>query len=204
LGALPYTVAGVSITVAGSKAPIYSVSNVNGQQQVNFQVPCDVVPANSVPVAVTVNGGTTTVNVTVRSSGPGIFETAMSDGSRQAIIIRSDGSFMDSVNNPVHPNEIVAMYITGVGPTSPAVHTNSLPPPGTAANATSTVIVGVNNAGVRVVSSQLSPDIVGVALVTFQVPASTPNGTYVLSMGINAPDGTVTQFSQGSKITVHQ
>ena len=206
-GVLPYQVANVAITVGSSQAPIYSVSNINGQQQVNFQVPCGVTVApggSMVPVVVTVNGASTMVNVTVRSAGPGIFETVMSDGTRQAIIIRPDGSLMDSVNNPVRPGEIVIMLVTGIGPTAPPVSTNSVPAPGVTANATGQVIVGVNNAGVPVVSAQLSPDIVGVAQVTFQVPATTTTGTYVLSMGVNAPDGTSTQFSQGSKITVHQ
>ena len=206
-GLLPYQVANVSVTVSGSPAPIYSVSNVSGQQQVNFQVPCSVTPGPSVPVAVTVNGLTTTVSVVVRSAGPGIFETTMSDGTRQAVLIRPDGSFVDSQSNPARPGDLITMFVTGIGPTSPPVGTNSVPPPGTQATPVtgSQIIVGVNNSGVRVVSAQLSPDIVGVAEVTFQVPATgLATGTYVLSMGINEPDNPATQFSQGSKITVHQ
>jgi uncharacterized protein (TIGR03437 family) len=205
-GPMPYSLAGVSITFNNSnKAPILTVSNVNGVQQVNFQVPCELTPGDSIPVTVTANQLSTTVNVVVRSAGPGIFETTMSDGSRQAIILRSDGSLMDSVTNPVQPGETVVMFVTGIGPTSPAVATNSVPPLGQTVNAASTsqIFVGVNNAGVPFLSAQLSPDLVGIVEVRFQVPASTPNGTYVLSMGINAPTPP-TQFSQGSKITVHQ
>jgi uncharacterized protein (TIGR03437 family) len=201
---LPYTLAGMTITVAGSQAPIYSVANINRQLQVEFQVPCSVVPGNDVPVTVTVNGGSTTVNVIVRSAGPGIFQTTEADGSIQAIILRPDGSLMDSETNPVRPGEQVAMFVTGIGPTSPPVATNSLPPPGISPNATGQVIVGLDNAGVPVISSRLTPDLVGVAEVTFQVPASTSTGTHLLSMGVNAPDGTPTQFSQTSMITVHQ
>jgi uncharacterized protein (TIGR03437 family) len=201
---LPYNLAGVTITVAGSQAPLYSVSNINSQQQVDFQVPCSVVPGSNVPVTVTVNGTATTVNVTVRSAGPGIFQAKMSDGSLQAIILRPDGSLMDPVTNPVRPGERVAMFVTGIGPTSPPVTTNSVPAPGILPNATGQVIVGLDNAGVPVISSQVTPDIVGVAEVTFQVPASTPTGAHSLSMAVNAPDGTPTQFSETSEITVNQ
>ncbi|MBV9745653.1 MAG: Ig-like domain-containing protein [Acidobacteriia bacterium] len=204
-GLLPYQVANVSISFGSASAPILSVSNVNGQQQLNFQVPCTVTPGTSVPVTLTVNSVPTTVNVTVRSAGPGIFEATMSDGTRQAVLIKNaDGSFVDPQTNPARPGDILTMFITGVGPTSPQVSTNSVPPPGITANATGQIIVGVNNAGVREISATLSPDIVGVALVTFQVPSSTTTGTYVLSMGIVEPDNPVTQYSQASHITVHQ
>jgi uncharacterized protein (TIGR03437 family) len=206
-GVLPYKVANVTITVGGGQAPIYSVSNVNGQQQVNFQVPCGLTVAeggSTFPVIVTVNGSSTTISVTVRSTGPGIFQATMSDGTTQAILVRPDGSFMDPVTNPVRPGEQVVMYVTGMGPTSPPVGTNAVPAPGLTASALSQIFVGVNNQGVPLISSVLSPDLVGVSEVTFQVPANTPTGTYNLSMGINAPDGTATQFSENSQITVHQ
>jgi uncharacterized protein (TIGR03437 family) len=207
-GVLPYQVANVTITVGGAQAPIYSVSNVSGQQpQVNFQVPCSLTVAeggSTFPVVVTVNGSATTISVTVRSTGPGIFQATMSNGTTQAIIIRPDGSFMDPVTNPVRPGEQVVMYVTGIGPTSPPVGTNAVPAPGLTATAVSQIFVGVNNQGVPLISAVLSPDLVGVSEVTFTVPANTPSGTYNLSMGINAPDGTATQFSENSEITVAQ
>jgi len=86
-GPLSYQLAQVSISFGISKAPLYSVSNVNGQQQASFQVPCDVAPNTSVPVTVNANGGTATVNVSMRSAGPGVFTFTDSDSLQHAVIV---------------------------------------------------------------------------------------------------------------------
>ena len=65
------------------------------------------------------------------------------------------------------------------------------------------LIVGVNNAGAPLIDAQLSPDLMGVYTVDFLVPTSVPQGNnIVLSLAANAIDGSVTQFSAGSKIPV--
>ena len=53
---LPNMLAGVSVTVAGIAAPVYSVSNVNGQEQVNFQVPFAMAGRSTAAVIVTRDG----------------------------------------------------------------------------------------------------------------------------------------------------
>jgi len=60
-----YIVANDKVTLGGSQAPIYSVSNINGQEQLTFQVPCDVAPGSNIPLSVNVGGGSATINVTV-------------------------------------------------------------------------------------------------------------------------------------------
>jgi uncharacterized protein (TIGR03437 family) len=203
VGAQPYQLANVTVAFRGSLSPIYSVSNINGQQQVTFQLPCDVTPGNSVPVTVTVNGNPATVNVPVLPASPGIFQTVMSDGRLRAVLVRPDGSFV-SLTNPARRGEQIVAFLTGLGPTMQAnIGTNSVPAPGTTASVLGQVIVGINNSGVPVVSSQLSPDLIGVYEVTFLVPPDAPQGNnIVFSVAVNPPNSSTTQFSNGSAIPI--
>jgi uncharacterized protein (TIGR03437 family) len=202
VGPLPYTLAGVKVAFANSQAPIFNVANVNGTQQVTVQVPCDVTPGTSVPVTVNVSGGSATINVAVLPASPGVFLTAMSDGVNRMVGVRPDGSFV-SLENPARRGEIIRAYVTGLGSVTPPVATNSQPIPGTDANATGQVIVGVANAGTRLVYAKLATNLIGVYEVAFQVPSDAPAGNdVVFSVGINATGDTQTRYSAGSKIPV--
>jgi uncharacterized protein (TIGR03437 family) len=201
-GPLPYTLAGVKVTFANSQAPIYNVANVNNQQQVTVQVPCDVTPGSSVAVAVSVSGGSATINIPILIASPGVFQTTMSDGVQRLVAVRPDGSFV-SLENPARRGEIIRAYVTGLGPVSPSVATNSIAVPGTDSTVTGQVIVGVNNAGTRLVSARVAPSLIGIDEVAFQVPSDAPTGNdIVFSVGINAVGDTQTRFSAGSKIPI--
>jgi uncharacterized protein (TIGR03437 family) len=188
VGALPYLLASDGVTVGGAQAPLYNVANVNGQQQVTFQVPCSVTPGTNT-VTVNVGGGAGTVNVTVLPASPGLFNTQVSSTTSIPVLERPDGSFV-SPTNPGRRGETLIAYVTGLGPTTPAVATNSLPVPGSTAAVQGTVIVGVNGNGASLISATLTPDIVGVYEVAFVVPSSVASGTNTdFSIGV-LPQGT--------------
>ncbi len=197
------TLASDTVTVNSVAAPIYSVSNMSNVQQLTFQVPCETAPASSVPITINVSGGTASVNVPVQAATPGIFETVMSDGTRRAVVIRPDGSFV-SLQNPARRGEVVRVFVTGMGLAVPAVSTGTLPLAGSDSLIDpTTVIVGVNNSGTRVVTVRLSPNLIGVSEVAFQVPSDAPTGNdIVLSVAINAPGDSTTRFSNGSKLPI--
>ena len=207
---LPLSLMGVQIKFGNSAAPIFNVAKQNGVEQATFQVPCDVTPGNSVAITVAGNGGSTNTTAAVRAAGPGIFEWVEDpqENVARAVLLRPDGSFVTK-GNPARRRDIIRMFATGLGATLPAVAgTNGLPPFGT--NGTTIdalvlgqIIVGVNNAGVRVVQAKLSPDSIGVYEVDFEVPSDAPTtGDVVLSLAINATDGSATQFSGGSRIYI--
>ena len=196
------TLAGDTVTVNNVAAPIFSVGTVSGAEQVTFQIPCEASPATSVPVTISVSGGSASANITLLAAGPGIYETVMSDKVKRAVVIRPDGSFV-SLQNPARRGEVVRVLVTGMGPTTPSVATGALPVPGSDALVTGQVIVGVNNAGTRVVTSRLSPNLIGVYEIAFQVPSDAPtNNDVVLSVAVNAPGDAQTRFSNGSKIPI--
>ncbi len=194
IGGLPYTLAGVQVLFNGAPSPIYNVANVNGQQQVTFQVPCNVTPG-SVPVTVNVGGGTANVNVTVKPASPGLFITG-TGSSAIPVLLRPDGSFV-SASNPAHRGEQLIAYVTGLGPMTPSVGTNSLPAPGSNPTVQGTVIVGIDGNGAPFVGAAASPDILGVETVTFVVPSTIPAGTATFSIGMLYPSSGSTVYYSG-------
>ena len=201
-GPLPYVLGGDKVTINNSQAPIYSLSNVNGTEQITFQLPCDVTPGSGIPMTVNVSGGSATANINVFPASPGIFQTVMADGVSRAVLVRPDGSFV-SLANPARRGEIIRLYATGTGPVTPSVGTNSIAVPGADSLVTGQVIVGVNNAGARVISARLAPSLIGVYEVAFQVDSNAPIGNdIVLSLAVNVPGDQSTRFSAGSKIPI--
>jgi uncharacterized protein (TIGR03437 family) len=120
------------------------------------------------------------------------------------VVIRPDGTFV-SPQNPARPGDIVRVYVTGLGPTAPAIATGALPFAGADSLVLGQVIVGVNNAGARVVSSRVSPNLIGVYEVAFQVPSDAPTGNdIVLNVVVNAPGDSASRYSNGSKLPIAQ
>jgi len=184
-------VAGVSVAINGVNAPILDVANVNGQQSVSFQMPCETpvsttVPPATVPMVVTAGGAASApFAVTVSPLSPGIFQFLDTDGATRAVLIRPDGSFV-SVTNPARRGDIIRMFVTGLGQTSPPLVTNEFDPLVPDANnilvpqvlpVTANLLVGVNNGGVLIVSASYAYGMVGVYEVDFQVPENTATGS---------------------------
>jgi uncharacterized protein (TIGR03437 family) len=194
-GRWPKTVNNLSVTFGGVPAPIKSVVMGATMPEVTLQVPCEVVPATSVPVVVNVNGGgTSTVNVPVLTVSPGIFQQVMSDGTVRAVAVRSDGSFADIGNpdvsdptNPIRQGEIVRFYLTGLGLTTPEVLTDSIENPNSYLYAEDAVVngsvsagfVGAPNASVQVISARQAPGQIGVYEVQVMIPTNAPLGNNV-------------------------
>ncbi len=167
---LPTRLAEVEVLFNGINAPIYAVSNINGQESVTVQVPFEVGAGAASVVVRTANGGSTTVdNVQVSSVSPGVFETTDGVNSRRyAAAYRGDGSAVSSTN-PARRGDLIRIFATGLGQTTPATGTNRIGAAGQTVAAP--VVVGLNNAGVRLVSAEYLPGSVGIYLVTFEVPA---------------------------------
>jgi uncharacterized protein (TIGR03437 family) len=92
-----------------------------------------------------------------------------------------------------------------MGPANPAVTTGALPYQGSDSLVTGQVIVGVNNAGTRVVTSRVSPSLIGVYEITFQVPSDAPSGNdVVFSVAVNVTGDSQTRYSNGSKLPITQ
>jgi len=174
VGPLPTSLTGVSVTFNGTLAPIFSVSNVNGVQQVTVQVPYEVAGLASASVVITVaGGGSGTFTVTLKPYSPGIFTTNVFGLPNQAVAIRPDGSYV-SPTNPALRGETIIIFVTGLGQTSPLTGTNQSGIPNQ--NIVGTIAVGFNNAGTSYISAQTVVGLVGVYAITLEVPTNTAPG----------------------------
>jgi uncharacterized protein (TIGR03437 family) len=172
----------VQLTFANLTAPILSIgTNPNGQQQIQFQVPCELTPGSAVPVSLSVGGATANVTVNVQTASPGIFQAPMSDGVSRAVIVRPDGSYV-SLTNPARQGEIVVAFVTGLGPDVTSVSTHAVPAPNIVPTVASNVapagmvVPGVGGGGANLIYAKLSEDLPGVYLVAFQIPSSGTTG----------------------------
>jgi uncharacterized protein (TIGR03437 family) len=211
-GPLPTQVAGVSLTFATAadptaalgvpNAPIFNVSNYNGQESVSVEVPLDALVGSNVPVTITVNGVSTTgVTATILQAAPGVFDMGLAgtDGLRAAVILRPDGSVV-SPSNALARGEIGRAYVTGLIPPAGLTTNAQLPIDGDIV-ITTPVIVGVNNAGVKVISVKYARNLVGVWEVQFEVPTSAKTGSNI-PFAVAVPTTGGNAYSQTSDIAI--
>ena len=210
-GPLPTQVAGVSVTFATAadpaaasttpNAPIFNVSNYNGSESVTVEVPLEATVGPSVPVTIIVNGVGATVSANILSASPGVFDTGAvgTDGLRAAVVLRPDGSVV-SPANAIKRGETGRAFVTGLVPPS-GLTTNEQLPIDSDIVITTPVIVGVNNAGVKVISVKYAANLVGVWVVEFEVPNDSATGSNI-PFAVAVPITGGLAFSQGSDIAV--
>lgn len=110
-GYLPQTFQGTSVTINGNPAYIDYAS----PSQLNVQAPTDA-STGTVTVTVTTASGSSTITATMAQAMPGIFAA-----SGYALAVRpSDGAIL-SASVPAKPGDLISLYATGLGATSPAV-----------------------------------------------------------------------------------
>jgi uncharacterized protein (TIGR03437 family) len=214
-------VAGVTVTFGGVAAPILDVVSSNGQLSVSAQVPCEVpsssaTPPATVPMVLSVTPAGATVPiaspaypVTVLPYSPGIFGFVDGDGKTRAVLVRPDGSYA-GYSNPVARGEVIRMFVTGLGQTTPSLVTDEFDL--FTLNAQNVwvpemleviapVVVGVNNNGVTVTSAHYAYGMVGVYEVDFIVPTDTATG-YNAPFAIIVYNGTQAVYGNGSLIAI--
>jgi adhesin/invasin len=202
-GPLPYQIAGVSVTfgTANIPAPIYDVVNWNGSESVTVEVPVDeTLVGPQIPVTITASDGSTTVNADVSQAAPGIFESIGSDNVHRAVVLRPDGSVATSAN-PILRGETGRTFVTGLIPPA-GLGTDMLSPLDSDIAITTPVIVGVDNAGVKVVLVQYARNMVGVWEVQFVVPSSGAAGPRDAPFAVAVPVNGKLVFAQSSLIPV--
>ena len=108
--------------------------------------------------------------------------------------MHADGTLV-SASSPAHPNEVVQLYGTGFGPTSPAIPTAQLVT--TPAMLANTVQVTIGGANATVAYAGLVE--AGLNQLNVTIPASTANGDAAIIASIGG-----VQTQTGVSITVQQ
>jgi uncharacterized protein (TIGR03437 family) len=200
IGVPQLSLSGISVTFNGVGAPIYYVLTANGQpDQVAVQVPFETSAGAASVVINSAGGGSGTFSVQVVPFAPGIFETTLG-GQKIAVAVRSDGSYV-SPSNPAHPGETIRIYVTGLGAVAPTAVTGGTGVPGQAVTAPN-LAIGLNNGGVPYLAAEYAPGMVGVYVITLQIPSDTQTGP-AQPIGVIAFDAFGNAyFAQGSVIPI--
>lgn len=178
---LPTKFLNVQVLVNGSAAPLFAIDNVNGQQQINFQVPWEVAGKANATIAVVNNGVSSAgVAVPVLAAQPGIISYNAAAGNF-GVILHANYQLADAAH-PAAAGEVVLIYCTGLGAVS------STPADGAAASGQTTLVTPTVTIGGQkgtVQFSGLAPGFVGLNQVNVQIPAGTKTGNQTVVMTIN-------------------
>ena len=181
---LPYTLAGVSVTVYGNPAPILAVANWGeSYEQINIQVPIS--SDSNLQIQVTQSGQSGAMTPVGNSGRWGVF---FADAKGQGVLQHADYSLVTAAN-PAKPGEVLVAYATNLAAYGAV---SNAPPIGVAASADPlpridnlvlwTLQAQVNGQAAASQYMGLTPGLAGVFQVNFVVPASLESGTASLRM----------------------
>ncbi|HEY2013204.1 MAG TPA: choice-of-anchor V domain-containing protein [Bryobacteraceae bacterium] len=183
-GKLPTTLDNVSVMVGGKPAYVHYVSPT----QINVLAPD--VGTGSMSVTVTNSGGTSTaVTSTSQTVGPAFFQWV----SKYAVATHNDATFSWAVANgtfagvttvAAKPGEVIVLWGTGFGPTTPATPVG-VQVPANLYSTTNPVTVTVGGIPATVYAAALAPGFAGLYQVAMQIPASAPDGDLPVVATIN-------------------
>ena len=167
--------AGVSVRIGGEDAPLYFV----GPEQINAQMPFEVSPGDSVPVAIIVGGLLTAPqNYLIAPTQPSIFSTNQQGTGQGAVLIANTGIVVAPVGSipghetrPAESGEFLSIFCTGLGATSPTVGAGE---PGAGETVTTPVTATIGGVNASVSFAGLAPGFVGLYQVNAVVPEAWP------------------------------
>ena len=170
---LPTSIGGTSVVIGGLQAPLFFVS----PGQINAQIPNELVQGNSYDVVVIANSAVTTPQpVQLNLRAPGVARFA--DG--HVIAQHSDFSLV-TAQSPAKPGEYLIIYLGGLGPGDQTV-TSGTTSPSSPLDAVPDVTITVDGQSAPVFFSGLTPGLVGLYQVNFQVPQNVSSGDVMLQV----------------------
>jgi uncharacterized protein (TIGR03437 family) len=190
-GSLPTMLDGVSVTVGNQPAYIEYISPT----QINALAPD--VPSGTVPVAVTnTNGSSQAANAQVSAEMPAFFQwgnyvVATHQDYSYAV---KNGTFAGLTTVAAKPGDVIILWGTGFGPTSPSSPAGMETPASTTYNTASAVSVTVGGEQATVYGAALASSYTGLYQVAIQIPVGLPNGDYPVIAtidGIASPSTTL-------------
>lgn len=169
---VPTALADSCLTVNGLPVPLLFVS----PSQINAQMPFDA--AGNVTIILRTPGGVSNnFNTVVLPAAPGVFRALVEgSGSDVPTIVRNTNGEIVTPSNPVHKNDVLVIYLTGLGITNPAVGTGLPGPSNPLASAILTPQVTLGGATLPLIFAGIAPGEVGVYQINTKVPSSVPSG----------------------------
>lgn len=195
-GQLPTTLGGVTVTIGGQKAYLNYVSPT----QINLIVPN--VGAGVMPVVVANSAGTITpVNVGSNVFGPAFFPWPDNQivATRQDFSLAAKNGTLGAPTVPAKPGDILILWATGFGPTTPAAPVGAVTPSDQTYSTSALPTVTIDNIPATVYGAALAPSFAGLYQIAIQVPSSLANGDWPIQAaigGVQSPSGTILTVQQ--------
>ncbi len=176
-GKLPVSLDGVSVSIGGQPGYIAYVSPT----QINAVAPDVGSGSVSLTVTVTNSGVTSTpVNTLAASVQPAFFQWgsyAVATHQDYSLAVEN-GMLPGLATTPAKPGEVIILWGTGFGPTSPSTPEGVEVPNGTIYNTANAVTVAVGDQTATVYGAALASGSAALYQVAIQIPASLANGDY--------------------------
>jgi uncharacterized protein (TIGR03437 family) len=168
---LPSTLGDACVTVGNIALPLFRVSPTEVLAQLPFGL------AGDVPLVVRSPGGVSNpFTAHIQSFAPAIFRSGQAgDQSGLATMIRAKNNDFVNFTNPIHPDDVLSIYLTGLSQTSPAAPFGDAAPADPLAETSTIPTVTLGSSGLPVLFSGLVPGEVGVYVINVLVPHGVAN-----------------------------
>jgi uncharacterized protein (TIGR03437 family) len=171
---LPPVLNGTSVIIGGIESPLYFVS----AGQVNAQIPFELEPGKQYQVILSANGALTTPDtIQLSQATPGL--AAFADGT--LIAQHGDGTLVSN-DSPAKANEYLVAYGAGMGGTNATPESGAASPLSPLAQPSDPPTLLINGAPAPLLFAGLTPGLVGLYQINFQVPASLAAGNITISV----------------------
>jgi uncharacterized protein (TIGR03437 family) len=187
---LPTALAESCLTVNGVPVPMLFASG----ERINAQMPYQV-DGNVTLILRTPGGISDSFNLTILPAAPSIFRTgSVGSDTNLPTVIRARNNELVTVSNPIHRDDVISIYLAGMGNTSPAVEAGY--PAGASPSPTPVIppIVRLGGAQLGVEFAGLAPGQIGIYQINARVPRNVQTGFEVTL--------SVTQGSQSTEVPV--
>jgi uncharacterized protein (TIGR03437 family) len=169
---LPTALGESCLTVNGIPVPMLFVS----PNQINGQLPFNVDGSASMTLR-TPGGISDNFYLSILPAAPSIFRSGTAGpDTGLATVVRADNNQLVTPTNPIHPNDAVVIYATGLGRTQPAVATGQPAPSDPLPYAIISPAVTLGGMNLNVFYAGLVPGEVGVYQINAIIPGGVPQG----------------------------
>jgi uncharacterized protein (TIGR03437 family) len=183
---LPTALGESCLTVNGISVPMLFVSS----QQINGQLPVNA-NGNATMTLFTPGGISNNFYFSISPVAPSIFRSGTAGPETGiATIFRHDNGQLITPTNPIHPGDIIIIYATGMGRTSPFVDSGMAAPALPLPNTVISASVTLGGVPLNVLYAGLVPGEVGVYQVNASVPSDVPQGMEIPLMVSQAGSST--------------
>ncbi len=169
---LPTAVGESCLLVNGFPMPVLFVSDT----QINAQMPFEAI-GDVTLVLHTAGGVSGNYNLQVMPGAPAVFRSGSAGPvTNIPTVIRISNGQLVTDANPIHVQDTLSIYLTGLGATLPAVPTGQPAPSNPLAQMIAPPMVTLGGAQLPVMYSGLAPVEIGVYQINVSVPRGVPNG----------------------------